>query len=143
MQYTNPLKQLDMKKTIILIVFVALAALVSAQYHSYSATNRPSGQEQSFAGTATYGSPVGTHIGSYTGSYTMPTTTIYEPFSNETPSSGMGPNRAPGEPGVTGDQQTYDDPTINPNPIGDAVLPLILLSLFYAGIMMTRRRKRA
>lgn len=122
-----------MKKTIILIVFVALAALASAQYHSYySTTLQPSTQAVESNKSATF-----------TGSYTIPTSTIYEPFSNETPSSGFGPSRAPSGPGVIGDNQNYDDPTINPNPIGDPVLPLALMAVLFASFAYIRARKRA
>lgn len=122
-----------MKKTIILIVFVALAALASAQYHSYySTTLQPSTQAVESNKSATF-----------TGSYTIPTSTIYAPFSDETPSSGRGPSRAPSGPGVTGDQQTYDDPTINPNPVGDPVLPLALMAVLFASFAYIRARKRA
>lgn len=122
-----------MKKTIILIVFVALAALASAQYHSYySTTLQPSTQAVESNKSATF-----------TGSYTIPTSTIYEPFSNETPSSGFGPSRAPGGPGVTGEDQEYKDPTINPNPIGDPVLPLALMAVLFASFAYIRACKRA
>ena len=122
-----------MKKTIILIVFVALAALASAQYHSYySTTLQPSTQAVESNKSAVF-----------TGSYTIPTSTIYEPFSDETPSSGRGPSRAPGGPGVTGEDQDYGDPTINPNPIGEPVLPLALIAIAFAAFAYIRARKRA
>lgn len=126
-----------MKKTLILIFFVASSAIAFARYQNSFSTTRPnSGKEAISNSTATF-----------SGSYIVPTSTIYEPFTNETPSSLGGPNRAgennggPGGPTVTPGETT--DPTINPDPIGDALLPLSIIALCYMGFSLFRRRKKA
>jgi len=74
-------------------------------------------------------------IGSSSLSYEMPAA----PFSNETPSSGTyssGPRRAPGG-GITGG--TGYQPTVQ-QPLGDAVLPLLLIASVFAVFTYFKRR---
>ena len=44
-----------------------------------------------------------------------------------------GPRREFGKPGETGQSEEY--------PIGDAVLPLMLMAMLFAGVVCTRRKK--
>ena len=72
--------------------------------------------------------------------------TVYEPFSNTTPSeqtvvgASYSPAKAPGGPrkgfdtgGETGQSEEY--------PIGDAVLPWMLMAVAFCGVVYLRRRK--
>ena len=72
--------------------------------------------------------------------------TVYEPFSSTTPSeqnapgASYSPAKAPGGP-----RKGFDiggDAGQGPSPIGDAVLPLMLLLGVYCGIRFIRRNKQ-
>ena len=75
------------------------------------------------------------------------TGTVYEPFSGSVPSeqSAVGASYALGKPGQPktslGDmpEQTDEDPG---SPIGDAVLPLLLMAVAYCGVLLIRRKRR-
>ena len=82
------------------------------------------------------------HGGAYTG-------TVYEPFSNTTPSeqsvigsqlsnrNTSGPRRSKEpnqDPGITDDDSS---------PIGDAVLPLLLMAAAFAAVVAVRRKRTA
>ena len=73
--------------------------------------------------------------------------TIYEPFSNVTPSeynsengsysaakAPGGPRKGFGKPDDPGEQS-------NEHPLGDAALPLLLMSLVFAGVIYFRKRR--
>lgn len=66
--------------------------------------------------------------------------TAYSPV--ESPAKTIGPRRSPG---TIDSQQEMDDEYgegLNP-PLGDAVLPLMLMALAYLGVRVFRARKRA
>lgn len=108
-----------MKKSLIYIALL-LSCVAMAQH----TTQPPFMQMQS---TSAYA------IGSSSLSYEM----TAAPFSDETPSSRNGPRKAP--PTTTGG--TDNQPGIT-TPVGDAVLPLMLMALALAGIVYLRRRRK-
>lgn len=59
----------------------------------------------------------------------------YSPISSDMPNRGIRKSTLPGEP----DEKDDKDNT----PIGDAVLPLMLMALAYLGVRFFRARKRA
>ena len=76
--------------------------------------------------------------------------TVYEPFSATTPSdqSEVGatytPDNTPGGPRRVGEWgQGLDEYGQGPSPIGDAVLPLLLMAAAFGGVVYVRRRKQS
>lgn len=75
-------------------------------------------------------------------SYTsLPQAEIMQPFSDETPSSRMAPRvlKAPPSGGFSGG--TTNQPTIN-TPLGDALLPLLLMAIGYAIYIRVKRKRK-
>ena len=71
--------------------------------------------------------------------------TVYNPSESSTPAGG-GPRRLGGLPGSGGsgsDGMPDTSKTPDNTPIGDAVLPLMLMALAYLGMRVFRARKRA
>ena len=68
---------------------------------------------------------------------TTPGATSVESTASTT--SNNSPAKAPGGPRKIGPTHGGD----NPNPIGDAVLPLLLIALMYIGVTYLRKRKSA
>ena len=76
--------------------------------------------------------------------------TVYEPFNNTTPSeqsevgASYSPAKAPSGPRRAGDWgQGLDEYGQGPSPIGDALLPLMLMAVAFCGVVYLRRRKAA
>ena len=74
--------------------------------------------------------------------------TVYEPFSNTTPSeyteggsaASYSPGKAPGyRKGFGGGPESGQ----GPSPIGDAMLPLLLMAVVFCGAIYFRRRRAA
>jgi len=74
--------------------------------------------------------------------------TVYEPFSATTPSeqSAVGASYSPAKAPGTGPRkgfETPDDYGQGPSPIGDAVLPLMLMAVAFCGVIYFRRKRAA
>ena len=67
--------------------------------------------------------------------------TVYEPFSNATPSEASNPAKAPGGPRRGKIDGADNDPS-SQSPVGDAVLPLLLMAFAFGGAIYLRRRQR-
>lgn len=74
--------------------------------------------------------------------------TVYEPFSNTAPSeqsevgASYSPAKAPGS-GPRKDLIGGPEDPLGPSPIGDALLPLLLMAFAFCGVLSLRRRKAA
>lgn len=108
-----------MKNRVYIIVLMSVMAVCSyAQSFSSSETNGSAIQSQQILPTSTYNG------------------TVYEPFDNSTPSeqsavgSDYSPANAPSGPrrGFIGGPESGQ----GPSPIGDAVLPLLLMAILFA-----------
>ncbi len=110
-----------MKKLFMIIMAVALIALPTmAQQQEWKSTSSMQGTGSSYA-------PQVTSVGATTVSEMATTTETYSPA------------KAPGGPRKLG---TPGDTTPSTqSPIGDAVLPLLFLSLAFCGVIYLRRRK--
>ena len=75
--------------------------------------------------------------------------TVYEPFSNTTPSeqSAVGASYSPAKTPGSGPRKGFDTPDepgqSEEYPIGDALLPLLLMAVAFCGVVSLRRRKAA
>lgn len=74
--------------------------------------------------------------------------TVYEPFSNTTPSEytegGSGASYSPAKaPGYRKDFVTPGDYGEGPSPIGDAMLPLLMMAVVFCGAIYFRRKRAA
>jgi hypothetical protein len=117
-RYKNIMK--DMKKLVMIIMAVALIALPTMA-QDWQSTSTLQGTGSNYA-------PQVTEVGA-TGVSDMATTTeSYSPA--KAPS---GPRRSFIDPSNPGNQS-------NDYPIGDAVLPLLLMSLAFAGVIYFRKR---
>lgn len=121
-----------MKKFIMIIMAVALAALPAmAQQELWQSTSSMAGSGSNYSSNVTA-------VGA-TGVGDMGTTTS---------SGSYGPRRAKKEgDGYSDNLDGFDDDTPDygqgPSPIGDAVLPLLLLACAYLGMRVFLKRKRA
>lgn len=113
-------------KLIIIALLSVITISATAQQYSPASVTDPAIQSQQIMSGSAYNG------------------TVYEPFSNSVPSeqSTVGssytptsrPRRSkenPGDPGITDD---------NASPLGDAALPLLLMSLVFAGVIYFRKR---
>ena len=109
------------KNFIMIIMAVALIALPTmAQQQEWKSTSTMQGTGSSYA-------PQINAVGATTVGEMATTTETYSPAK-------VGPRRDKENPGDIG----YKDPG---SPIGDAVLPLLFLSLAFCGVIYLRRRK--
>lgn len=118
-----------MKKNISIIAFVLVTTAVVAQGY----TDMPTYEFQSVNNTTVMSGSSGTGTSSYS-------STIYD-VGAESPTSGRGVGARKGGPGgssITGDVSDEEKPGL---PIGDAVLPLLLMAAL-AGVVTYVRRKR-
>ena len=118
----------DMKKFMMIIMAAALVAL-PAMAQQFRTSDQPQTEFQSTSTMQTSGS-------SYASQPMLNADgTAYNPAAAATPMPD-GPRKSfgdnPSDPGHTTD---------NGSPIGDAVLPLTLMALAFAGLMYLRRRK--
>jgi len=72
--------------------------------------------------------------------------TVYEPFSNATPAEynsvgATAPSHATSGPRKSGNFNNPTEYGQGPSPIGDAVLPMMLMAMLFAGVVALRRRK--
>lgn len=113
-----------MKKLFMIIMAVALIALPTmAQQQEWKSTSTMQGTGSSYA-------PQVTSVGATTVGEMATTTESYSPAN-------AGPRRGkenPGEVGYTGEQGS---------PIGDALLPLLVMSLAFGGYVAIRRKRLA
>ena len=115
---------IDMKKFMMIIMAVALMALPTmAQQPDWKSTSTMQGTGSAYA-------PQVMEVGATTVPTIATTTESYSP--NKAPS---GPRR--------GKIDGADDKPSNQSPIGDAVLPLMLMAMLFAGVVYTRRKKQA
>ena len=126
-----------MKRVMMIMVLGALIAyLVPAQAQTFQNPNAQQNRNPQMVQTGAR----------YTG-------TVYEPFSGSVPSeqSAVGASYAPGRPGsIRRDGYDDDDWGVNPqvgegdegSPIGDAVLPLLLMAGAFTGVVYMRRKRR-
>ena len=121
-----------MKKILnILVLGTLLACLVPAQAQDFSQPRDPAIQSQQLMTTGA----------AYSG-------TVYEPFNNTTPADqSYAPAKAPGGPRRTEGQSGRNPSDVGDKseqfPIGDAMLPLLLMSAAFAGVIYVRKRKNA
>ena len=107
-----------MKRIVMIIMAAALVALPTmAQQDQWQSTS-------TMQGATGYTAPV-TAVGSASAISVATTTESYSPA------------QAPNGPRKIGPTHGED----NPNPIGDAVLPLMLMALGFCGVMYYRRKK--
>ena len=72
---------------------------------------------------------------------------VYEPFSNTTPSeqSAVGASYSPAKAPGSGPRKGFDTPDepgqSDEFPVGDALLPLLLMAVAFCGVVYLRRRK--
>ena len=123
-----------MKTKLYISILFCLVA-VSSWAQTFKNTYTPSGTPQEYEA---FKSPQIMQTNAHEG-------TIYEPFSSATPSDqsavAEGQNSA-GRPGQI--RRGFDiggDTPPGPSPIGDAVLPLVLMALTFAGVVYFRKRK--
>ena len=115
---------IDMKKFMMIIMAVALMALPTmAQQPDWKSTSTMQGTGSAYA-------PQVMEVGATTVPTIATTTESYSP--NKAPS---GPRRVFDHGGETGKSDEF--------PIGDAVLPLMLMAMLFAGVVYTRRKKQA
>ena len=120
------------KKLNILVLSTLLACLVPANAQDFTQPRDPAIQSQKIMTTGA----------AYSG-------TVYEPFNNTTPADqSYAPAQAPNGPRRTssyGDLFDYgaDQGKSEQFPIGDAMLPLLLMSAAFAGVIYVRKRKNA
>jgi len=114
-----------MKKFIMIVI--AAAIVLPAMAQNFTQPRDPAIQSQKIMTTgATYNG------------------TVYEPFNNTTPAeyNPVGAT-APANNAPSGPRRSLiggpEDPS-GPSPIGDAVLPLLLMSLAFAGVIYFRKR---
>ena len=119
-----------MKRVMMIMVLGALIAyLVPAQAQTFQNPNAQQNQNQQMVQTGAR----------YTG-------TVYEPFSESVPSeqSAVGASYSPGRPGHIrtdiGSNQDGGEGS-NDSPIGDAVLPLLLMAVAFGGVIALRRKR--
>lgn len=75
-------------------------------------------------------------------SYTsLPQAEIMQPFSDETPSSRMAPRVLKAPPGGGFSGGTTNQPPVNP-PVGDAMIPLLLMAIGYAIYIRVKRKRK-
>ena len=112
----------DMRKLIMIIMGVALMALPTmAQQQEWKSTSTMQGTGSSYA-------PQISAVGASTVSEMATTTETYSPAK-------VGPRRSKDDPGEV-------EPFIDPgSPIGDAVLPLMLMAIAFGGYIAIKRRK--
>jgi len=114
---------IDMKKFMMIIMAVALMAL-PAMAQEWQSTSTLQGTGSAYA-------PQVMEVGATTVPTIATTTESYSPA--KAPS---GPRRGFIDPNNPGNQS-------NESPIGDAVLPLMLMAMLFAGVVYTRRKKQA
>lgn len=119
-------------KLYISILFCTIAVSTWAQTYKNSYT--PSAQQEYEAIQSQQIMQVNAHEG-----------TIYEPFSNTTPSEqsvvGAAQTTSNGPHRAKKDFDTGGDANQGPSPIGDAMVPLMLCALAFCGVVYFRRRK--
>ena len=115
-------------KRLLFICICAMGLSVYAVDYSPMASSLPSQTMQSVNNT------------SYMSSGSTYTSAVYE-VGSYSPSAAPvgGPKKAP--PG-TGGESTYDPNNPQFSPLGDAILPLILMALVFTGYIALRRKKR-
>ncbi len=111
----------------ILVLGTLLACLVPANAQDFTQPRDPAIQSQQIISTGN----------AYNG-------TVYEPFNNTTPAEYNSVSvTAPANNAPSGPRRSLiggpEDPS-GPSPIGDAVLPLLLMSLAFAGVIYFRKR---
>ena len=116
----------DMKKIMMIIMAVALVALPTMA-QKFKEHDQKSVQFQSTSTMA----PVNSQYSAQP--MLNEDGTAYNPATQTSTRSGSGPRKLPGMP----DNSEYQDNT----PIGDAVLPLMLMALAFGGVIYLRRRK--
>ncbi len=114
-----------MKKFIMIVI--AAAIVLPAMAQNFTQPRDPAIQSQKIMTTgATYNG------------------TVYEPFNNTTPAEynpvATAPAKAPNGPRKGFLDPSNPGPQSNEDPIGDAVLPLLLMSLAFAGVIYFRKR---
>ncbi len=115
---------IDMKKFMMIIMAVALMALPTmAQQPDWKSTSTMQGTGSAYA-------PQVMEVGATTVPTIATTTESYSPA--KAPS---GPRRGFDHGAETGQSTEF--------PIGDAVLPLMLMAMLFAGVVYTRRKKQA
>ena len=112
----------DMKKLVMIIMAVALVALPTMA-QDWQSTSTMQGTGSSYA-------PQVTAVGAAEVTEMATTTESYSPARSS------GPRRLPGDLSNPGDQSSEF-------PIGDAVLPLMLLACAYLGLRVFLKKKRA
>lgn len=125
-------RNMDMKRIMIIMVLGALVAhLIPAQAQTFQpATEKAAIQSQQMVNSGVQ----------YKG-------TVYEPFSNTTPSeqsevgASYSPAQAPDGPRRTLGHGTDPGSQSNDFPIGDAVLPLMAMAVVFGAIVALRRRR--
>ena len=119
-------------KLYISILFCTIAVSTWAQTYKNSYT--PSAQQEYEAIQSQQIMQVNAHEG-----------TIYEPFSNTTPSEqsvvGAAQTTSNGPHRAKKDFDTGGDSGQGPSPIGDAMVPLMLMAVAFGGVVYFRRRK--
>ena len=119
----------NMRKIVVMIAILNVVTIVAtAQTYSPRVDNGAIHSQQLMQG------------GAYRG-------TVYEPFTTTTPSeqSAVGASHAPAGPRRAGSYDDFDymgdtQPSTE-SPIGDAVVPLMLMAAAFAGVIALRRRK--
>ena len=119
-----------MKKILNILVLGALmACLVPVNAQNFTQPRDPAIQSQKIMTTgATYNG------------------TVYEPFNNTTPAEynsvgAQAPSHTTSGPRKSGNFNNPTEYGQGPSPIGDAVLPMMLMAMLFAGVVALRRRK--
>ena len=119
-------------KLYISILFCTIAVSTWAQTYKNSYT--PSAQQEYEAIQSQQIMLVNAHEG-----------TIYEPFSNTTPSEqsvvGAAQTTSNGPHRAKKDFDTGGDANQGPSPIGDAMVPLMLMAVAFGGVVYFRRKR--
>lgn len=119
-------------KLYISILFCTIAVSTWAQTYKNSYT--PSAQQEYEAIQSQQIMQVNAHEG-----------TIYEPFSNTTPSEqsvvGAAQTTSNGPHRAKKDFDTGGEANQGPSPVGDAMVPLMLMAVAFCGVVYSRRRK--
>ena len=141
---TFSLHQISKMVAVLLLIFLPVLASANPVYQSSNRYSNPSTvgassmqyqlESYKMANTSTY--QVGTTYN--------PAQTVYEPFSNETPSNSGAPNNGPSN--ISGRRNAIGNPgNPNPNeesPLGDA-WSLLIFAAMAAGVIALRKKQTA
>ena len=142
-QSTHPLLKISKMVAVLLLIFLPVLASANPVYQSSNRYSNPSTvgassmqyqlESYKMANTSTY--QVGTTYN--------PAQTVYEPFSNESPSNSGAPNNGPSN--ISGRRNlgelTPGDPDPNPeSPLGEAWIMLAFAAA--AAVVITLRKKK-